>query len=77
MTLEKYHKDAPFNDPVVRCDSCNKVILLDRLRKLGMCECGNRKVRSLQTFTTEERDQMTGWGVDPDFLALFEGVPND
>jgi hypothetical protein len=77
MTLAKYGKDAPFTDPVVRCDSCNKIIRSSTLRKLGMCECGNRKIRNLQTFTPEERKQMEEWGIDPDFLAQFQAVDND
>ena len=69
--MDKYDKDAPFNDPVVRCDSCNKIIKLETLKDLGMCPCGNRKIRNLQTFSKEEEAQMLEWGVDPTFLALF------
>ena len=69
--MDKYDKDAPFNDPVVRCDSCNKIIRLETLKDLGMCSCGNRKIRNLQTFSKEEEAQMLEWGVDPAFLALF------
>jgi hypothetical protein len=71
--MEKYDKDAEFADPVVRCDSCSRIILTEKIRKLGMCECGNRKVRSLQIFNPEEKAKMVAWGVDPEFLALFEG----
>jgi hypothetical protein len=72
--MEKYDKDAPFADPVVRCDSCSQIVLVETLKKLGMCKCGNRKVRALQTLTGEEKAQAIAWGVDPDFLALFEEV---
>lgn len=67
----KYGKDGPFEDPVVRCDSCAKLIRTETLRGLGSCECGNRKVRNLLVFNDAERAQMVEWGVDPDFLALF------
>lgn len=77
MDLSKYGKDAEFQDPVVRCDSCLKIIRLESLRQLGMCECGNRKVRNMQTYNEAEEAQMKEWGVDPDFLALFQVVRND
>lgn len=74
--MNKYHKDAPFCDPVLRCDSCNQIILDETLKVLGRCKCGNRKVRNLQTFTDAERKQMEEWGIDPEFLAQFEEVPD-
>ena len=77
MSVDKYGKDAPFCDPVVRCDSCSKIIQTATLRQLGMCSCGNRKIRNLQTFTPEEMQQMETWGVDPDFFAMFQGVEHD
>ena len=77
MEYSKYGKDAPFTDPVVRCDSCAKIIRASTLRELGMCECGNRKIRNLQAFNGVEEAQMKEWGVDPDFLAQFQVVRND
>jgi hypothetical protein len=68
----KYSKDGDFTDPVVRCDSCAKIILTTQLKSLGSCTCGNRKVRNLLVFNDAERAQMEGWGVDPDFLAMFD-----
>ena len=35
MPEERYSKDAPFSDPVVRCDACGKLILVEKLKKLG------------------------------------------
>jgi hypothetical protein len=72
---QRYGKDAPFEDPVVRCDSCVRMIFRDELKKHGKCvRCGNRKVRNCDTFTQEEFDLMRERGVDPVFLALFEGL---
>lgn len=68
----KYHKDGEFTDPVVRCDSCSKIIRTTTLRSLGSCVCGNRKVRNLLAFNDEERAQMEAWGVDAEFISLFE-----
>ena len=71
--MNKYDKDAPFSDPVVRCDSCSKIVKTEQLRQTGCCpHCGNRKVRNLQVFNELERAQMEAWGVDPAFLAEFE-----
>jgi len=77
MGAVRYSKDAPFTDPVVRCDSCNKIIRTETLRKLGMCECGNRKIRNLQTYTQDEGKKMAEWGIDPKFLELFQAVGNE
>ncbi len=71
--MDKYDKDAEFADPVVRCDSCSIIIRTETLKKLGMCECGNRKIRTLQIFNEAEKAQMIEWGIDPAFIALFEG----
>lgn len=68
----KYHKDGDFADPVVRCDSCAKIIRTVTLKSLGSCSCGNRKVRNLLAFNSDERAQMDAWGIDPEFMALFE-----
>ena len=69
--LPKYHKDREFMDPVVRCDSCSKIIRTTTLAELGMCKCGNRRVRNLMTFDQGEYKQMQRWDIDPDFLAQF------
>lgn len=69
----KYSKDAPFEDPAVRCDSCQTLLLVSDLRESGCCiKCGGRKVRNVFSFTPEERDTMLENGVDPIWLALFE-----
>ena len=69
----KYGKDAPFNDPVVRCDSCRNLIFTDTLRKDGHCNhCGNRKVREVRFLDQHEMDVLKARNVDPDFLAMFQ-----
>ena len=71
----KYHRDAEFNDPIVRCDSCAKIVKLVAIRQLGTCpHCGNRRIRNVLTLTSDEMDQVRAWGIDPDWIALFEGV---
>lgn len=70
----QYGKDGDFNDPVVRCDSCGKMILVSKLKEMGACICGSRKVRNLRGYDGKERDLMVEWGVDPEFLALFEQI---
>ena len=70
-----YGKDDPFQDPVLRCDSCADLVFMEDLRKHGLClKCGNKKVRNLQTFNDEERVRMIEKGVDPEFIKQFEGV---
>jgi hypothetical protein len=73
MSRGKYGKDGPFTDPVVRCDSCQKILFMADIRKVGMCKhCGNRKVRNVRVFNDVELALMMENSVDPSFLALFE-----
>ena len=68
----KYSPDGPFVEPVLRCDGCGKLVLLERLHAEGACLCGNRRVKNVATFDDAEWRMMKDWDVDPDFLALFE-----
>jgi len=67
---------SPFSDPVVRCDSCVKLLKLETLKRVGACpHCGNKRVRDVLTFDSDERDKMENWGFY-DFLAKFEEIPD-
>jgi hypothetical protein len=72
--LPKYHKDRPFEDPILRCDSCKALVTEGALAKFGVCSCGNRRFKNVQALSEREMKTVKEWGVDPDFLALFEGV---
>ena len=73
--MAKYGKEDGFNDPVVRCTECSKVFARETLRDKGMCPaCGNKRVRNCLTFSETEMESLKNSGVDPDFIALFEGV---
>lgn len=66
--------DEGFTDPVLRCDSCQVLIRRETLRKIGSChKCGNKRVRNVNVFSPEERDQIEEWGY-LSFLDEFEGV---
>jgi DNA-directed RNA polymerase subunit RPC12/RpoP len=68
----KYDKEAPFEDPVVRCDSCGRLLLMKDVHKNGLCGCGNRKVRAILAFNLREYLKMRfWWKVDPDYLKTF------
>jgi hypothetical protein len=73
---QKYGKDAPFSDPVVRCDSCSRLLKRSQLHALGMCDCGNRRVRNVLSMTPDEWETIKTWELDPDWLALFQVVDN-
>ena len=83
VTPAKYdaRKQQPFNDPIVRCDSCQKILRMTEIRKIGKCKfCGNRRVRSVQTLNSGEMKLLEKWEIDPEFIALFppmEGVDDD
>ena len=75
--MNKYDKDAPFADPVVRCDSCNRLILTDQLHKNGLCICGNKKVRAVLSFNFREYLKMRfWWRIDPEYLKTFGRLPD-
>lgn len=64
-------------DPVFRCDSCQALVLLKTIHKIGCCQaCGNKRVRNVTIFNEDEHAQMKAWGLD-DFLAEFEGVADE
>jgi len=63
-----------FQEPVLRCDRCEKLILGTDIHLKGMCpHCGNRRVRSLAGYTLMEYIKMRWWWqVDPDFFREFQ-----
>ena len=69
-----YESDAPFQDPVVRCDSCQRILMVEKLKEMGSCICGSRKVRNLKGFNEKEAALMKEWAIDPAFLKLFEPI---
>jgi Zn finger protein HypA/HybF involved in hydrogenase expression len=75
--MNKYNPDnkTDFPDPVIRCDSCQKLIKRTDIHTLGKCRhCGSKKMRNVLVFSEDEMIMLKNWKIDPDFLALFEGV---
>ena len=75
---QKYSKDGPFVEPLVRCDACQELILLMKLKEVGMCPfCSNTRVRNVRTMPQADMEKVQQWvadgKVDPDWLKLFEG----
>jgi DNA-directed RNA polymerase subunit RPC12/RpoP len=61
-------------DPVFRCDSCHRLVLLTSIHKIGTCpRCGNKRVRNVTVFDDQERAQMVNWGL-VDFVNQFSEV---
>lgn len=72
--LNKEFTEERAVDPVLRCDSCNSLVKLTTLHKLGCCpDCGNKRVRSLNIFDETERDKIKEWGYE-DFLKEWEAI---
>ena len=75
---QKFGKDVPFADPVVRCDGCRNLIFATKLRTSGKCpHCGNRKVREIRHLTESEYMVLKSSDIDPDFLKMFEPETDD
>jgi len=65
------------DDPVLRCDSCNRLVKRTTLHQLGACgKCGNKRVRNINNMTDKDRKKIKKWGFDK-FLEKFEAVPNE
>lgn len=77
MSKGKYsylNKEA-FPDPVIRCDSCHVLVHRKHVHTMGCCpECGNRRFRNVLTLKENEMEKLKEWKIDPEFIALFEGV---
>ena len=71
--MERYGKDGPFLDPVVRCDKCHRIILTKYLKEHGACKhCGNRRIANVMGFSLLEYLKMRFiWKIDPEFLKVF------
>jgi uncharacterized CHY-type Zn-finger protein len=73
--MGKYDADQSFNDPVLRCTECSKLLFHEEILKVGKCKyCGCRKIRSVEVFNDLELKLMKNKGIDPEYIALFEEV---
>jgi hypothetical protein len=73
-----YNKNDPFQDPVLRCDGCKKIIRREEIQKTGSCTCGHKKVANLMSFNLREYLRMRYlWRIDPEFLAMFTSKGGD
>ena len=68
-----------FSDPVLRCDSCNKLILTKDVHKIGTCpRCGNRRVREVRNYNDDDLPILKSWlasnDIDQAFLDQFAEV---
>lgn len=77
--------DGPeFKDPIVRCESCAKIVHRQFISVYAGCNhCGNKRFKNVLAITGEEMQglksgkyelNLKGYEIDPDFLALFEEV---
>jgi len=76
--MNKYDPKGTFQDPVVRCDKCLKLVKTESLAKFGRCKhCGGRKVSAISIMSEEEMQNLKDWSIDPEYIALYEGVKDD
>ena len=80
-----YSDEGEFNDPIVRCYECAKLVHRIWLAERGGCNhCGARRVKRIMNFKEEEMKKILDgtadfnvgkdkwFPVDPDFLTLFK-----
>lgn len=76
-----------FDEPLVRCDSCNTLVFVGFLHQNGMCHyCGNRRFRNVLSIREDEmkaiKEGTMDFGTEVPkalmdlFLGLFEEVGN-
>lgn len=65
-------------DHLLRCKDCRQLVLAAKLRVLGCCPCGCKRVTEITTLTPEEHASIANGTIDfPDrdrFLAEFAAV---
>ena len=67
-----------FNEPVLRCDSCNKIVSKGTITALGLCNhCGNKRFRPVDVIGELELMQIKKLDGSEAFLELFEEVPDE
>jgi len=65
------------DEPVLRCDSCNKIVTRKSLHKVGACKfCGNKRVKNVTVFNEVERDAMIVMGFQK-FVDEFAEVDDE
>ena len=78
MSFEKYDPDGPFVDPVVRCQSCQSLILRKVIQSVGSCpKCGHRRMGNVLNITGEEIEGLKEKGIDPDWIALLKPISEE
>ena len=77
FSIDVEPNDDSFTDPVLRCDSCQKLVKRTTLHKFGSCnKCGNKRVRNLTVFNDEEKSQMEEWGFH-EFVSEYGAVADE
>ncbi len=77
---QRYSKDGPFNDPLVRCDKCQELLFVNQIKRLGGCtRCGNTRVGNVRVLNEDEMTKANAWvqegKLDGAWLSLFQ--PHD
>lgn len=85
MGIDYSLKSPTFNDPIVSCSSCQKLVhRLTIASEAGCNNCGHRRFQSVRIIKGEDMEAIKdgtydfsipkeNWHpVDPDFLALWE-----
>lgn len=73
MEKEIKSENEGFNEPVLRCDSCKKMVVKDTINEIGMCNyCGNKRFRPVDVFNDDELVQIKKLDNSENFLMLFK-----
>ena len=61
-------------DPVLRCDSCQKLVSVKSIHQIGVCKgCGNKRFRAITTIDDIELKELKDMGYES-FASTFDAI---
>jgi len=76
--MNNFSDKEGFSDPILRCDSCNKTVMVTKVHKFGFCNhCGNKRFRQVINLSEEEMKNLKELNVSQDFLNNFKEVDDE
>lgn len=62
-------------DAILRCKDCQQLVLIEKLKTQGCCDCGNKRMAEIVTLSEAEMAQIVSGVIDfpyrEQFLAEF------
>ena len=71
-----YNKLNRATDFILRCKDCKALVLIEEIRKVGSCACGNKRFAEIITLNSAEMERLASldFPYKAEFLAEFSPV---